>query len=170
MPRLTALAPLCALALALAGCHPRSPLPPRTDAGTQKLIDDAWDKAMTPPDKLARAELLDVLVGTQAYLHGVDVFALRAEKRFAGGRAVMEIAFDRSQPDDDRFEVTVLDDTGKRLRHERFTLDEVEEAYAALCVPPPEKGDAPDQLGTAARRAEYEARWKKIIEVFPQSK
>lgn len=169
MFRLTALAPLCALALA--GCgHPASPLPPRTDAGTQKLIDDAWDQAMDPPTKLGRSELLDVLVGTQAYQHGVDTFALRAEKRFAGGRVVMEIAFDRSQPDDDRFEVSVFDDTGKPLRKERFTRDEVEEAYAALCVPPPQPGNAPEQPALAARRAEYEARWKKITEVFPPPK
>ncbi|HUR53881.1 MAG TPA: hypothetical protein VMZ71_07105 [Gemmataceae bacterium] len=169
MLRLTAAVPLCALALV--GCGPLvAPMPARVGEEGQKKIDATWDRALTPPTRLARGEMLDALVGTRGYELGVDSFAMRSEKRFAGGKVVMEIAFDRTKPDDDRFEVSVIDTTGKLIRKERYTRDEVEESYTALFVSKPaQKADnAPDQPGMAAQRAEFDARWKKITDLFPQ--
>ena len=167
MFRLTAIVPLCALALV--GCGPpSSPMPARLGDESQKKIDEAWDRAMTPPSKLARADVLDALLGTRAYELGVDTFAMRSEKRFAGGKVVMEIAFDCSRPADDRFEVSVFDTAGKLLRQERYGRDEVEEAHAALFVNPPHpKADnVPDPPGMAAQRAAFDARWKKITDLL----
>ena len=69
------------------------PLPQRFDPDTQRQIDDGWNRAFTPANALSRQELLDVMVGTQAYQHGVDTLHLRATKAFAGGSVVMEIGF-----------------------------------------------------------------------------
>src|SRR3954469_18665464 len=108
MKRLALLSSACALAfLAVVGCGGpmRVPLPARLDDETQKKVDESWNRALTPADRLGHQDLLDGVVGTQAYQLGVDTFSLRAEKRFDGGRVVMEVAFDRARPADDRFEV-----------------------------------------------------------------
>ena len=148
----------------------KSPLPQRFDAETQKTIDEGWDRAFTPADRFDHQGLLDLMIGTQAYQLGVDTFSLRAEKRFAGGKVVMEVSFDRAKPDDDRFEVTVFDTAGKFVRLERFQRKEIEETYGALYAdaPPPNNPAVPDQPEVAARRAAHLARWNRIQEVFPQ--
>jgi hypothetical protein len=153
----------CALFVAV-GCGPMQvPIPLRLDPETQKVIDDGWNRAFTPPDKLGHRDLLDVMVGTQAYQLGVDTFMFRAEKRFTGGKVVMEVAFDRAKPSDDRFEVSVHDTTGKLLRKERYTRDEINETYRALFI---DKG----VQETPARRAEHNARWAEIRGLFPEVK
>ena len=112
----------CALTFAVVGCGPMtSPMPARFDPDSQKEIDAAWDRAFAPAGKLERQELLDVMVGTQAYQLGIDTFHLKATKKFAGGTVVMEVTFDRARPDDDRFEVSVYDESGKLVRQERYT-------------------------------------------------
>jgi hypothetical protein len=151
----------CALALTF-GCGPMTAtMPPRLDPEAQKEIDQSWDRAFSPADKFNRQELLDVMVGTQAYQLGVDTFTLRAEKKLTAGKVVMEINFDRAKPEADRFEVTVLDPAGKVVRRERYGRQEIEETHHVLFA-------RPDQPGMANRRAEHEARWKRIQEVFPQ--
>ncbi len=161
----------CALAAVVVGCGPmQSPLPQRFDAENQKTIDESWDRAFTPVDRFDHQGLLDLMIGTQAYQFGVDMFSLRAEKHFAGGKVVMEVSFDRTKPDDDRFEVTVFDKEGKFVRLERFHRKEVEETYGALYVnlPPPIDANLPNQPKVAAPRAGHEARWNRIREIFPQ--
>ena len=161
----------CALAVTFAGCGPmQTPMPPRLNPDDQKQIDQSWDKAFTPAGRFDHQGLLDVMVGTQAYQLGVDTFALRAEKKVAGGKVVMEIGFDRARPNDDRFEVTVYDTVGKLVRAERYRRGEVEATYEALFLnpPPPKAANAPDQPEAAARRAEHEARWQRIRDIFPQ--
>jgi hypothetical protein len=149
----------CALIfLTAVGCGPmKAPLPARLDPETQKKIDESWDRAFAPADRLGHQDLLDVMVGTQAYQLGVDTFSLRAEKRFAGGKVVMEVGFDRARPNDDRFEVTVYDPAGKLVRAERYTRQEVEDTYHAL-------------FGNSPERADHAARWEKIRNLFPEVK
>src|SRR5689334_1244025 len=146
MKRLALLSSACALAfLTAVGCGPmKTPLPARLDDETQKKVDESWDRAFTPADRLVRQDLLDVMVGTQAYQLGVDTFALRAEKRIAGGRVVMEVAFDRARPGDDRFEVSVYDAAGKLVRSERYSRQEIDEAYGILFSVQPENPNVPE--------------------------
>jgi hypothetical protein len=169
MKRLALLSSACALAfVAFVGCGPmQAPLPARLDAETQKKVDESWDRAFTPADRLGHQDLLDVMVGTQAYQLGVDTFALRAEKRVAGGRVVMEVVFDRARPADDRFEVSVYDAAGKLVRSERYSRPEIEEAHGVLFGVPAENPNAPDPPEVAARRAAHKARWEKINGLFP---
>jgi hypothetical protein len=168
MLRLTAIVPLCALALV--GCQNDNPLPARHGDDFQKnVIDETWNRALSPADKLNRQDLLDALVGTDAMRQGVDVFSMRSEKRLTDGKVVMLLAFDRARPDEDRFEVSVFDAAGKLVRHERYARDELDEAHRALLTPPPDRAaNVPDQPGMAAQRAAYEARWKKITDLLPQ--
>src|SRR4051794_33313179 len=112
MKRFLLLVPACALAITF-GCRPmQMPMPQRFAPELQKEIDDSWNRAFTPPNKLDHDDLLDVMVGTQAYQLGVDAFILRAEKRFAGGTVVMEVWFDRTKSEEDRFELSVRDSAG----------------------------------------------------------
>jgi hypothetical protein len=154
------LVPACALLLTF-GCGPMvAPLPQRLDPESQKKVDDAWTGILTPPDKLGHQDLLDVLVGTFAYQHGVDALSFRSEKRFAGGKVVMGVSFDRTRPDDDRFEVTVYDLKGKELRRERYSRQEIEETSATLF----QGGQGENAHG----KVPTERRWEKIWSHFPR--
>jgi hypothetical protein len=140
----------------------------RLSPETQKAFDDGWNRSLTPPEKLGHQELLDVLVGTQAYQLGIDTLTFRAEKRFVGGKVVMEVWFDREKPNDDRFEVTVYDTVGKLVRTERYTRKEIDDTYHALFVILPDDNGVVKEA--PARRADHEARWEKIRSLFPEIK
>ena len=152
------LVPACALAVTF-GCGPMTvPLPQRLDPESQKIIDDGWSRTLTPPDKLGHQDLLDVLVGTQAYQLGVDSFMFRAEKRYAGGKVVMEVAYDRARPDDDRFQVTVIDSAGKVSPSGELHAQGSRRRLTTLCSPTrrmrpvkPDRGDR-TALGENTRR------------------
>ncbi|MBX9582648.1 MAG: hypothetical protein K2X87_20260 [Gemmataceae bacterium] len=150
----------CALALAVAGCGPmQAPLPERLDDQTQKKVDDGWARAFTPPGRFDHQGLLDLMVLAQPYQLGVDALTFRSEKRFAGGAAVMEVRYDRARPADDLFSVTVTDPAGKVIRAERYTRAEVRAAVEAFRTNPTDDG--------ADRRADREARERRVLEVFP---
>src|SRR5262245_30698519 len=134
MKALLSIAALAAAIFILAGCNPIGPKPmiDRLSDEDHKAITDSWNKALTPPDKLDRQALLDVLVFTQAYQVGVDRLSFRSEKEYADGTVVMEIHFDRAKPGDDRFEVTVWDKAGKDIRRLVYNRPEVENTFAEL--------------------------------------
>ena len=161
---------LLPLALLAAGCGPLDrTMPPRLDPAGQKDVDAAWDAALAPVGKHDRRQWLDALVGTQAYQTGVDTLTLRSEKAFAGGRAVMEVSFDRAKPDDDRLVVTVFDREGKAVRREQYTRAEVEQTTKDLLDPnrntPPQPDDPPE---VARQRAETAARWQQVRAMMPK--
>lgn len=118
---------------AIVGCGPlHTPLPTRLDEEAQKSADQSWNDAFTPADRLDHQSLLDAFVSTQAYQNGVDKLALRSEKKLKNGLVIMEIHFDRLKPDDDRFEVSVYDEANERIRHERYSRDELERTYKEI--------------------------------------
>lgn len=163
-----------ALASCLAGCGPlRTPMVPRPDDEMQQRIDDAWEAALSPVDRVDHQRFLDVFVGTGAYQYGVDKLAFRSEKRFSGGTVIMEVTFDRAEPAKDGFVVTVHDKAGKEVRRESYGRKEVEQTYQELFVngPPhqgnPAKAEPPEAM---QKRAAYQARWAKIEELFPKPK
>ncbi len=158
--------------LCLVGCGPMNlPMVPRLDKEGQSTIDESWEKALKPIDRLDHQVLLDTLVGTSAYQLGVDKLYFRSEKRFSGGLVIMEVHYDRATPAEDRFEVKVEDLQGEVLRRERYSRDDVEKTYNELFTKPHEL--APGEKETAAQgelRARYEARWARIGECFPKLK
>ena len=78
MKRLSILVTLCGI-LVIAGCGPMtSPLPPRLEVEQQKVVDEAWEKALAPIDRVDHQVLLDSFVGTGAYQNGVDKLFLRS--------------------------------------------------------------------------------------------
>jgi hypothetical protein len=83
----------------------------------------------------------------------------RAEKRFVGGKVVMEVWFDRARPDDDRFMVSVYDAAGKLVRTERYAREEIDTTYRDLFPKPHED----------PQRAGHKERWDKITALFPQA-
>lgn len=148
-------------------CGPmQTPMVPRLDDAEQQQINQSWNKALTPVDRLGRQELLDVLVVTQAYQLGVDRLHFQSEKRFSGGLVVMEVVFDRLQPELDRFVLTVFDPDRKPVRAERFSRADVEQTIADLFTPVTE--DKPDQQAEQLRkRLGQEGRLAAVREFFP---
>jgi hypothetical protein len=107
-------------------------------------------------------------VAAQVYQHGVDQLSFRSEKKFAGGRVVMEVHYDRGQPDRDCFSMRVFDLRGQLVREERYQRQEIKEASRDLHFnkPPPADGK-PESPELAQRRAVYEARWTAVLAMFP---
>lgn len=162
-----------AIALAvipLVGCGPMGsgPMPPRLEADEQKKIDDAWENALAPVDHLDRQAVLDTLIVSQAFQAGVDKLEFRSEKKFTGGLVVMEIHFDRTKPNDDRFEITIRDAAGKELRHLVYNRTEVETTYQELNDPKYAKQPPPNVPVDAKKRAEVQKRIEAVEKLFPK--
>jgi hypothetical protein len=176
MKRSFVLLSLCALTAFFQGCGPMrgpSPLPERLDDEGQKSIDEAWDRAFTPVNHLDRQGLLDGLVITQAYQVGVDKLAFRSEKKLTAGTVVMEIAFDRSNPAGDRFEVTVYDRNDTKVRQERYTRQEIDVTCKQLADPHRQELERKKAAGEAAPQEvkeleRIEARNAAIEAIFPR--
>jgi hypothetical protein len=163
----------CVAVTSLCGCGPlTAPMPVRLDPESQKSIDESWEKALTPVDRLAHQPLLDALLASQAYQVGVDKLTFRSEKKVKAGTVVMEIAFDRARPDADRFEVTVYDPAGKLLRKESYDRKEVERTYDDLYRRHEElrrKVDGGKATPEEVKRlAELKARWDAVNALFPR--
>ena len=167
----------CTMAvLCSAGCGPmgKSPLPPQLDAKQQEEIDQAWDRALTPVDRLDRQAFLDALILTQGYQAGVDRLTFRSEKSCATAIVVMEIHIDRARPVDDRFEITIRDkkDEKKILQQFVYTRNEVEVTVRELsnskytCEPNP---NAPAlEPWEARKRDEVKNRLAAVEQIFPK--
>ena len=151
----------CAITLTFMGCGPmQSPMPHRLEPDAQKDVDASWNRAFTPIDRFDHQDLLDIMVGVQAYQLGVDSLSLRSEKTIATGKVIMEVFFDRAKPEADRFVVTVLDPAGRPIRTERYLRSEVEETYRALSAKAADGNEPPEAA----------VRWNRIAEVFPKPK
>jgi hypothetical protein len=148
------------------------PMPPRLEADEQKKIDEAWDNALTPVDKLDRQATLDTLIVSQAFQAGVDRLEFRSEKKFSGGLVFMEIQFDRTKPNDDRFEVTIRDPAGKELRHLVYNRTEVETAYRELNDPrytQPQGQNVPQNRPVDPKKREEIQKRRAVVEnLFPK--
>jgi hypothetical protein len=143
------------------GCRPIKPMIPRPEEQGQKTVDDAWEKALSPVNRLSHQELLDVLLATQAFYLGMDRVSWRGEKRFSGGLVVTEILYDRTKPEEDRFEFNVYDLAQKRIRHERYTREQIDQTFRELFDPQPEKP------GVTQRKQEQAKRLAAAIQLFP---
>jgi hypothetical protein len=158
----------------VAGCGPvgPAPMPDRLSDESQKRIDESWERALQPVDKLERQALLDAIVFTQAYQVGVDRLSFRSEKTFSGGTVVMEIHFDRAKPGEDRFVVRVLDKTGAELRHLVYNRGEVETTAKDLHNPrfnrPLKPDDPPLDAEDAVKRDAIQKRIAAIEVLFPK--
>jgi hypothetical protein len=142
---------------------------PRLNEEEQKQIDESWDKALSPIDRLDHNALLDAMVVTGAYQRGVDRLMFYSEKSHKGGKVVMEIYFERASPDKDRFEIHFFDLSGKMIRHERYERQEVDTTYRDLFVNAPRHENIEPEPPAAARAREtYRKRLAKIKELFPR--
>jgi hypothetical protein len=158
---------LLIIAAMTAGCGPlATPMVERPNEDDQKSLDDSWNRALTPTDKLTRQEWLDLFVGANAYQAGVDKLHMRSEKAFSEGSIVMEVHYDRFSPEVDLFEVSVFDTTGQLQRREQYTRKDVEMARSNLF----ETVGPADEEERAEHEAEIKARWEKIAEYFPNAK
>jgi hypothetical protein len=156
----------------LQGCGPLlMPMPARLKAEGLKKVDESWERALAPVDRLGHQEMLDIFIATHAYQVGVDSLTLRSEKNWSRGKVVMEIHFNRDLPTDDGFEVKVYDEAGALVRQENYSREEIEQTYRELFVDVPlpraegDIGDEPPE--TAKKRAALKARLDAISRVFP---
>ncbi len=173
MNRALSLLICCAATFGLHGCGPmQMPMPVRPNDESQRAIDQSWDEAMRPVNRLTHQPLLDVLLVTKGYQAGVDKLSFRSEKKVAAGTVVMEIEYDRLKPDQDRFSVKIYDPAQKLLREETYSRKEIEDANNDLFVrvdglkTKVNAGQAtPDEV---KQLAALEARMKAVVELSPK--
>lgn len=151
---------LAAVLAALAGCNGLfGPMPvvERLEPEQQRVVDESWLNMFTPPERLDRSLLLDVLVTHAFHEKGVDRLHFVSEKDAWGGRIIMTVYFDRAHPAFDNFTVAFVDATGKERRRERYTFDEVKgrmhETYDPIEVPDTQPAMTPEEI---QRRREAE--------------
>lgn len=163
----------CALiitCLVVVGCHGPlgKPMVDRLDDETQMAVDEVWLKMFTPVDRMDRSLLLDVIVAGQLHTYGVDYLQLSSQKRVGDGLVVMDVGFDRDQPEFDEFSVRYVDGRGREVRRERFSRAEVEESFAFLFgqVQAALETEALTPEEVESRQAEWEARMEEIREVL----
>jgi len=162
---------LCAASLITFGCGPLTmPMAHRLDEKEQQEFDSGWDRALSPVDRLDHQSLLDMICGVQAYQYGVDKLYFRSEKAVAIGTIVMEVHFDRTLPDADRFEVSIVDAQGNVLRSERYNREEVEQTYRDLFQGSPSAAEPGQEAQLAERQKQLEVRRQAIAELFPDHK
>lgn len=110
----------------LAGCGAvMSPFMVQLDADQQKVVDGMWNNMFTPPARLDRELLLDVLCEYQVLQLGADRMHVTAEKYLASGNVMLEADFDRANPDADEMTLTVRDAVGHTVRRERYLRREI---------------------------------------------
>jgi len=159
--------------IAAAGCGPvtSGPLPTPLRDEEQRSVDESWERALTPVDRLEREPLLDALILTQAYQLGVDRLTLRSEKDYSGGKVIMEIHITRKSPVNDRFDMTVLDKSGQVLRQFSYSREEVERVHRELRESKYACKDSTEPLANdyeVRKRAEIQARLKAVEQIFPK--
>lgn len=153
----------------LSGCGPmQMPMVNRLDADAQKQVDEAWNKAVRRVNQLDRQQWLDLFVGAQIFQAGVDHLSLRSEKKLAEGHVVMEVTFDRANPEKDRFAVQFFDPAGKMSRELLYQREEIEKTYHDLFVGGAKEGKI--ELNNERQQANQESRWAAICEFFPKAK
>ena len=157
------------LGLLLAGCGPVfSPFLIEQKPEDRKMIDSEWENMFTPPNRLDRDLLLDVLTARQELQLAFDRMHVNAEKYFAGGRAVLEADFDRANPDTDQLTITLFDLQGRTTRRERYGRQEIKARWDDLDHPPMVRLKAKDGLAVPEtpeekkRRLEAEKRAARI--------
>jgi len=161
---------MIAAALLFVGCGPMmGPMTIHLDPDQQKQVDGMWNNMLTPPDRLDREVLIDVLCEDWLFQVGVDHLHLVSEKQLDHGRVLMEIDCDRACPPSDQFTFTLLDERGKTLRRERYNRPEIEERVAfihpdrnAFNHYGPTTLPSEDPAHTEARRREIECRMERI--------
>ncbi len=133
------------LLLGMAGCQGPLTLPvvERLEPESQNTVDQSWLNMLSPPERLDRSLLLDVLVTNYFHQRGVDRLNLTSEKDVWGGRVIMTVYYDRAHPAFDNFTVAFIDAQGYERRRERFTFEEVKARAAGLFVPTSEPSTRP---------------------------
>ncbi len=155
---------LLLLTLSVAGCGPLFvPMPPRLDPDEQKQADESWHNMLTPPDRVDREALLGALTFFEMYQSGIDRLDFHSEKHVDEKRVVMDIHFQRENPDDDAFYVTVFGSNGRVLRTERYSRDEVEKLRFNLAMDAVHTTSQPSTPEQEATEAEAKRRMLAIM-------
>lgn len=124
---------LSVLLLIVGGCGPLTgPMVERLPAEAQEQVDGIWQNIFSPPGRLDRTLLLDVLISIQAHQRGVDRLDMVSEKRVGEGRVIMIIRFDREHPEFDEYTITYTDERGREVRRERYTPQEIQQRFEFL--------------------------------------
>lgn len=117
---------VCAALALVAGCGPTTyPMIDRLSEEDQKQVDTSWVNMFSPPDRLERTLLLDVLLANQFHQRGVDRATMVSEKEVGTQQAVMTMRFDRKNPAFDEFTIALVDGQGRECRRERYTANEI---------------------------------------------
>lgn len=146
------------------------PMVDRLNEETQQQVDEAWLNMLTPPDRLDRTLLLDVILSMELHQLGVDHLQMVSQKRVGDGLVLMEVRYDRANPTFDEFSISFIDARGDEVRRERFTREEVTQRFEFLfdaakptcSTEPADQDDVALQAEWKRRQAQREVRIEEI--------
>jgi hypothetical protein len=132
----------------------------------QVEVTGSWENMLSPVDRLDRILLLDTVLAGQLHQMGVDRLLFVSRKYVRDGAVTMEVFFERDKPEFDLFTITYVDGTGRELRHEQYTREEVDGRWEFL-FHDFSKGDCEDtpeaqREKMAALKAQREVRMEEI--------
>lgn len=149
------------------------PMVDRLDELQQLEVERNWKNLVDAGADLDRQGWLDVMVSTFAFQRGVDRLEFHSEKEIDDRLVVMEVRYDRAQPQKDAFDITIFDEERKILRKESYSREDVEEVilamYRAVGTPksPPPGVETVDDWSQYWKRAD--ARRERVRKLFPIS-
>lgn len=152
---------LMLLLLGAAGCSSPMGLPmvERLEPEHQRAVDQSWANMLSPPERLDRSRLLDVVVANSFHEQGVDRLNFTSEKDVCDGRVIMTVYYDRAHPAFDSLSVVFIDASGQERRRERYTFEEVKHRASSLFTPTSQPSTQPATTPAEIeqqRRAEQE--------------
>ena len=106
--------PLVCLTSLGIGCHGPLPVPMVQRLGDEEQleVDESWENMFAPVGRLDRSLLLDAIMAYELHTRGVDRLHMTSEKFIEGAVVVLEVIFDRDEPESDAFIVTLIGDDG----------------------------------------------------------
>lgn len=135
---------LTCLIVITAGCQGPLPQPMvfRLDDDMQKSMDDKWRCMLAPPDRADHTLLVDAIIEGHMHEWGIDRGRFVSEKDVGDGRAVMEVNYERANPEADEFVFAYFDPDGNEIRREEYSRQEVEERISFFYGPMTSYGSA----------------------------
>lgn len=149
-----------------------APMVQRLGPEAQQRVENTWADVLARGDDVDATLMLDALLLTQFYQHGVDSLHMVSEKRVGNELVVMQVNFELEDPDGDEFTFSHYDPAGREVRNLRWTPGEIRSRMELFHQPELDPNSLADEerADYLERKAEREARLAQLDELLASLK
>lgn len=144
-------------------------MPHRLDEKSQHYVEEGWSTLVSRLPQATRTELLDVMLATGCWHHGIDQLEMTAEKQAGDVRIWMRAVYDRRTPADNHFRLRFIAPGGEVLREEVYAADHMHAVADFLWRTKYEEDREASPAEIEARKernAERERRIERVRQLF----